>query len=430
MSNLLLNILNSTMMVYVFFVFFKAFSKTQYNKIVTSLIFILITVGFTIALQTLVLPFFKLVVMLSLIVLLSLVFYIKWYNRILLSVIAYALSGAIEYFVVAVISKLFNISIEDCSKGEFYVLGMFMSKVLLFCVVIIIRSRKHKMIYTKFSFNILPVLVVPISTIMVFFLQYNFYSHDFTRETQLNIISVICYGLLFLSNIIVFDIIDWIYKTIEQEAKLAMAEQLLSTQSEQYQNFFDQQKRFLQMKHDHKNFIIGVLTDLKTKRSDDAIFRMEQQLELINKNTNIVDINNVFELLIKYKERGLSEKNIRIDCDYLNLKKINIPSIDMAILLGNVIDNAIEATEKTTSSTERIIKIVTRLHNRQVIIVVSNPIEKFIDVENLVSTKSSELHGFGVISMKSIAEKYGGNVFFESEENVFHTHIILENPYE
>lgn len=52
-----------------------------------------------------------------------------------------------------------------------------------------------------------------------------------------------------------------------------------------------------------------------------------------------------------------------------------------------------------------------------------------VNTERLVSTKTDEQsHGFGILSIQSIAQKYNGTVLFTCEDLVFVTRIFLQNP--
>jgi sensor histidine kinase YesM len=66
--------------------------------------------------------------------------------------------------------------------------------------------------------------------------------------------------------------------------------------------------------------------------------------------------------------------------------------------------------------------------NDNVYITVTNPVIGNIDIENMQTQKqNSASHGFGIISMRTIAEKYDGEIIFECENGVFRVTITLRN---
>lgn len=68
------------------------------------------------------------------------------------------------------------------------------------------------------------------------------------------------------------------------------------------------------------------------------------------------------------------------------------------------------------------------MKGEQILIIITNGVKKNKDVNNLSSEKIG-MHGYGIINMKSIAEKYGGTVTFDCENCVFTTFITLNNKH-
>lgn len=102
-----------------------------------------------------------------------------------------------------------------------------------------------------------------------------------------------------------------------------------------------------------------------------------------------------------------------------------IENSDYCILLGNMLDNAIEALQfpQTKELYVEILGI-----EGEVVICVKNTIEKSVLAENpnLRTTKSdSENHGYGVKSICGIAEKYNGTVDFYEEDSMFAARVVL-----
>ena len=114
--------------------------------------------------------------------------------------------------------------------------------------------------------------------------------------------------------------------------------------------------------------------------------------------------------------------------DHNELKNIQISEIDLAIILGNALDNAIEAADKITEQDERKVSLTIKLHNNQIIIVVKNKVTTDVNTDDLKTNKKDvDYHGFGILSIKNLAKKYEGNVMFSCEDNTFQIYIVLKN---
>ena len=101
--------------------------------------------------------------------------------------------------------------------------------------------------------------------------------------------------------------------------------------------------------------------------------------------------------------------------------------MDLCNILGNMLDNSIEACEKCEPSNRIIICDITD-DGQRVMITVKNAIDTSVLYINpsLDTTKlEKEIHGFGVKTIKAIAEKYNGYVYFYEEDLTFVCKVIM-----
>ncbi len=212
-----------------------------------------------------------------------------------------------------------------------------------------------------------------------------------------------------------------------KQYELSMLNERLSSTRE---NFITQSKEVMRIRHDQKNFLLGIKANLNAGNIDGVKKTIDGEYEKLELLPLDLSISNVFRLLVEAKNEKTGDESIEIICDFQNLDDIRIPAADVAVLLGNALDNAIEATQKIKNDEKKTITLATKIHNQQVVIVVKNPVEARVDTERMSTRKDPATHGYGVISMKKIAGKYGGDILFESTDKDFTTSIILINPTE
>jgi sensor histidine kinase regulating citrate/malate metabolism len=107
---------------------------------------------------------------------------------------------------------------------------------------------------------------------------------------------------------------------------------------------------------------------------------------------------------------------------------VSISSIDLSIIIGNALDNAIEAASKLKEDSEKEIFVLVKHHQNNIIIVIKNRFEGEVDANCLSTTKSDQLnHGFGIPEIKQLAAKYGGVVAISCEDRTFELRIVLRN---
>lgn len=149
-------------------------------------------------------------------------------------------------------------------------------------------------------------------------------------------------------------------------------------------------------------------------------------------DTTIKTGNDVIDTLLA--ERGLYCSahgiNLTVIADASQLSFI--PVSDMCSLFGNLIENAVEAAEKVPQKDNRLININIRPVAGQVFFCVENSYaeEPAMRGGMPVSSKKQEAgyHGYGVKSVKMIAEKYGGNFTLSAEGGIFRVSILFPVP--
>ena len=204
---------------------------------------------------------------------------------------------------------------------------------------------------------------------------------------------------------------------------------MIEQQQKQYQMMFEENEVIHKLRHDQKNFIIGLLSQIQNKDYDEMVNQLNAQLQELQAGSdqNICG-NSVIDTIINYKISEAKKKNIKIDFHYKGLHNIQISGIDLAILLGNALDNAIEATEKIRETEKRIVELYIYLKSNQLVMIIENNVTQNVDVDHLQTEKTGN-HGYGVVNMKSVVNKYAGSLSFFCEDKVFKTVIVLKTEF-
>ncbi|NLI89994.1 MAG: sensor histidine kinase [Epulopiscium sp.] len=112
-------------------------------------------------------------------------------------------------------------------------------------------------------------------------------------------------------------------------------------------------------------------------------------------------------------------------------KEINIPFFDITVVLGNLLDNAIEAVGKIEE--DKYINIKLEYREGKFILEIKNSFNGVIIKEDdtiCTSNLDKENHGIGLKSVKSVVEKYNGIMEIEYDESNFSVKVCIETPYE
>lgn len=109
--------------------------------------------------------------------------------------------------------------------------------------------------------------------------------------------------------------------------------------------------------------------------------------------------------------------------------------IDLTVLLGNLMENAIDACRKLPADKDRFLRIWVRQENVSLLLQIENACPddgcgctEFTDGKAFVSTKHSVLRGQGLKSIRIVADKYGGSAELKKDAGIFTARIVLNIP--
>ncbi|WP_374937176.1 ATP-binding protein [Bacillus clarus] len=104
---------------------------------------------------------------------------------------------------------------------------------------------------------------------------------------------------------------------------------------------------------------------------------------------------------------------------------------DLCIILGNALDNAIEACKKVLDMNRRFIHI--HIFRKKVYLIIkitnSRATERFVHEKKLFhTTKEDKInHGFGLQNINKTVQKYDGHLHIKTTDNTFYLSIIMKN---
>ena len=422
--DILLQTVNSVLYFYLNYLFFSTFLKRKCGGAVFTVVFIIVTV-----LGCADLIFFSGTLWVTaILVVLNLVLIFTFESTLIQKVIyifLIAVMHCIGEFVVGFSTQLiFGVTIEQNRTGVYFVVGMLLSKLLIYILIMFVRINKHSVMVPNAKKNFWGVLLFPVSSIFILCMfPLIFQEYNESPADHIIYLILLAGALLGFANIIVFDFIDSIYKNTLNEGKVAAANEIIINQRAQYQSLIDHNREIVKLQHDNKNYFIGLMAQLKEGRVDDALESLSHAYDI-----SIADMNlsgNIVNILFNVKKQKANEDGIELILDAHSLNDILVQPVDMAIILGNALDNAIEACKLSCGKT---VELFVTVKNGSVILIIQNPVNNDVDVNNLITKKPSpEQHGFGIISMKQLAEKYNGEVIFSVDKSVFKATVMLKN---
>ena len=140
--------------------------------------------------------------------------------------------------------------------------------------------------------------------------------------------------------------------------------------------------------------------------------------------------NTYLDTVLTEKKLICHSKEIQMSCIVDGQQLEFIDELDLYTFMGNALDNAIEANEKIIDSSKRWISVQIQNKKGIILIEIVNPYEGHLNSKGdlFETTKGDTVsHGFGLISIKNIVERYNGQLIIKTENNKFLIRIIFNN---
>jgi len=201
---------------------------------------------------------------------------------------------------------------------------------------------------------------------------------------------------------------------------------LLDKQYEQYQQSLKNTEVINQRYHDLKHHINLLRNEKDLGRKE--VYLNELEKSILPFETQFKTGNHVLDILLTQKGTQILENHINFTCvadgEYLNF----ISVLDILSIFGNSLDNAIESVKSIEQIEKRIIKLAIFAQNQLLFIKMDNYFDNPLNIVNgtYMTTKfDTPNHGYGIKSIKSIAEKYNGSIRISTNNHWFSLMILL-----
>lgn len=310
-----------------------------------------------------------------------------------------------------------------------YVTDVIVSKIFYYLISRFLLRFSNREAYSKswgrwFLLSILPLSSLFIISVMR--LLTNGQTFSFT-ESVLCISSI---AVLLVSNIVVYYIYERAERNNQKLIELELSKQK-DTIDMQYLGLLEKKNEQMQIiTHDYKNNILTIADMTDSIEIKEYINSMIGEIK--NYNRIAKTKNRLLDVILNKYTDICYNKNLTFETDILTDNLSFVDGYDISSLFNNILDNAVEAAEK---SKDRIISlsISTSLNSYHKIIVI-NSCENAPESRDgkLITDKADKtIHGLGTKSISKIVNKYGGEMQwdFDAKKHLFKLAIIIPMEY-
>ncbi|MDF2632332.1 MAG: hypothetical protein K0Q85_928 [Caproiciproducens sp.] len=257
------------------------------------------------------------------------------------------------------------------------------------------------------------------------------YSHGNYNLASVDIGQIIKYLVLyFILAFSAYYMIFRFFRQTREQLTLQSEQNLLINQVAAAQLHFEaleeSQEKIILYRHDmrhHLALINSYLADNNKESAQKYIREVEKTIDhaAVEKYCSNYTVNLILSSHIMHARKEEIEVETHIDLPEENA----VSDMDLCVIFGNVIENAINACKRIANSGDRFIKIVCKNKQNKLFIQIMNSYEGVLEFDGDMPLSHEENHGLGTKSVAAIAQKYGAVYSFSAEEGVFTTRIIL-----
>lgn len=322
-------------------------------------------------------------------------------------------SGLVLVFIhrdITNLERLFPFSSWD--YGLLFTISLLICYIPSYYLYIRPMMKKEEPEIKTWKFSLLAILIL-----LIVYIVSNFFNLDDIQDSAV---------FRFAMTITCFSLLTALYTTAavdKYEIDKQIMNSLFIKEQKHYEELASNMELMNKRAHDLK-YQIKAMEDKNA--SEDIILELKESLksyEYIPKTGNDALDNTLNDKIIASEKKQISFEY------HVNAKDLNfMEPVDIYILFGNALDNAIEATEKQEDIQKRVIKMNSyRQGNILKFHIENNSFKKINISKNGIETSKSDrfFHGYGTKSMKEIVSRYNGTLAFSQKDNVFSVDIIF-----
>lgn len=211
---------------------------------------------------------------------------------------------------------------------------------------------------------------------------------------------------------------------IKSEIQKQNYEQQISSQSKHIDEILIMQKQIKKFRHDSSHHFTALKGFFANQQIQDGLEYIEKISDDLEQNELVDTGNTAFDAIISTKKALAESKNIEFALQIQIPEKIQVDAVDLCVIFGNALDNAIEACEKLEK--HKLINVSAIYDDSQLICKVTNTaLPNKSDLQT--SKNDKENHGFGLDNIKQSLSKYTHVLRIDQTDDKFSLSFIIFN---
>jgi len=268
--------------------------------------------------------------------------------------------------------------------------------------------------------------MLPLFLFLLLTVGLSFIDYEFLYNPMSLFLFFALFILVLVIYLIFFKMMYLSYDKLRSQNAESQAQHLLAIQEAQYRHVCTSIETSRRMNHDLRHHMVTLQGFLQGGRIQRACDYLEQYLDSA-RQVELVELcrNPVVNMVVGHYRSLALQKDIQFQARIQVPDQLSVSDIDLSVILGNLLENAIDAAD-CGEADERFIQFHMLCSGNMLAITVDNGLHGEIKKADGRYVSSKPNHsGLGLRNIEMIADKYEGGVEFTHDPHVFHSSVML-----
>lgn len=243
---------------------------------------------------------------------------------------------------------------------------------------------------------------------------------------RIRIIAVLAVSISLLGIFLLLYEMYRVAREFARNARLDRENQLLAMESRRYmelQTYLDNTRR---LRHDFRQHLHVIAGLTETGQLEELKSYLRQYESELSEHRPSLCANAAVDALAGYYDHAAGQQGVPVEWKLALPRQLPMPEADLCTILGNLLENALHASQKLPPEQRRVQVMAQMLSPAMLGLVVENRYDGVLKKQQgiLHSTKH-EGTGIGLVSAETVVHKYSGNLHLETEEQIFRVNVLL-----
>lgn len=346
------------------------------------------------------------------------------WEKIVVPFIETLISTVAELVVMYVMAIVFKCSVTAIVTAPMYrFIGILMSKLaaLAVCNGLRVKRCMRRIHLNGIYWMIYMILFGIVGTVGFFIFRM---SYELNSTYYNNVATVSTVGMTFFTVLVLY-----LYeKQAEQGKQLRMREQYerhLKSQVKHLDEILLKQEELRRVRHDMTNQLVaiqGYFHEGDTAGGEAYVTSLLQNLQ--TPSARIKTGNSALDAILSTKKALAESKGIIVDMEVQISDQLPLEPVDVCVIFGNALDNAIEACDRITEGEKKISLVLVQREGKLLCRITNTALSGITNV-HITSKKDKENHGFGLVNLRESLEKYDCEPVMDYNDGFFSMKFIV-----